>query len=56
MEQFLRDLRIVRAGTRILQILCLLKTTLTVGIIVFSVLEACGALSERKSAVEKLSA
>lgn len=54
MEQFLRDLRLVRAGTQILQILCFLKTVLTVGIIVFSVLETCGMLSERKNAAGKL--
>ncbi len=56
MEQFLRDLRIIRAGTQILQILYFLKTVLTVGIIVFSVLEACGMLSERKNAAGKLTA
>lgn len=56
MEQFLRDLRIVRVGTQILHVLCFLKTVLTVGIIVFSVLEACGILSERKNAAGELTA
>ena len=48
MDVFLRDMRILGTGAKILKILYLLKTALTVAIIVFSVSEVAGAL--RKSA------
>ena len=48
MDIFLRDMRILGTGAKILKILYLLKTALTVAIIVFSVSEVAGAL--RKSA------
>ena len=48
MDIFLRDMRSLGTGAKILKILYLLKTALTVAIIVFSVSEVAGAL--RKSA------
>ena len=48
MDIFLRDMRILGTGAKILKILYLLKTALTVAIIVFSVSEVAGA--QRKSA------
>lgn len=48
MDVFLRDMRILGTGAKMLKILYLLKTALTVAIIVFSVSEVAGAL--RKTA------
>ncbi len=39
MKVFFRDMRILQTGTRLLRILYLAKTALTVGIIVFTALE-----------------
>ncbi len=50
MEVLFRDLRLLSAGTRLLKLLWVLKTTLTVGMIVFTVWEAGGALLAKKSA------
>lgn len=49
MDILLRDMRIVRVGTRILKVLYFAKAALTVGIIVFSALETFGALAKHKA-------
>ncbi|HIU35791.1 MAG TPA: hypothetical protein IAC53_04185 [Candidatus Fimenecus excrementigallinarum] len=50
MDVLLRDLRLLSAGTRLLKLLWALKTALTVGMIVFTVWEAGGALLAKKTA------
>lgn len=53
MDIFLRDMRILGTGAKMLKILYLLKTALTVAIIVFSISEVAGAL-RKSSAVRQL--
>ena len=48
MDILFRDMRILRAGTKLLKILYLLRTTLSIGIVVFSALEIGAAIRERK--------
>lgn len=48
MDTLFRDMRILRAGTKLLKILYLLRTTLSIGIFVFSALEIGAAIRERK--------
>lgn len=51
MDVLFRDMRIVRIGAQLLKVLYILKTALTVGIIVFSVLEAYTALRSKSKAL-----
>lgn len=46
MLTFIKNLKIVSSMTRILDVLSFFKSALTVGIIVFTVLEALSAVSE----------
>ena len=55
MDVFLRDMRILGTGAKILKILYLLKTALTVAIIVFSVSEVAGALRESAAVRQMIS-
>ncbi len=49
METLFRDMRILRTGTKLIKVLYLLRTTLSIGIFVFSALEIGLALRERKA-------
>lgn len=51
MDILFRDMRILGTGVKIIKVLYLLKTALTVGIIVFSALEMCTAVREKKNAL-----
>lgn len=54
MDVLFRDMRIISIGTRLIKGLYLLKTALTVGIIVFSALELCTAVREKKEAMPQI--
>ncbi len=51
MDVLFRDMRILKIGTQMVKALYLLKTALTVGIIVFSALETYTALRGRSKAL-----
>lgn len=48
MNIILRDLQILRTGTRLIRLLYLLKAALTVGIIVFTALEVGSAVRTKQ--------
>lgn len=51
MDVLFRDMRILKAGTQMIKVLYILKTALTVGIIVFSALETYTALRGKSNAL-----
>ncbi len=48
MDVFFRDMRILQTGAKLIRILYLAKTALTVGIIVFTALEIGSAVREKR--------
>lgn len=54
MDVLFRDMRIISIGAKLIKGLYLLKTVLTVGIIVFSALELCTAVREKKEAIPQI--